>query len=83
MEEATCDFELPEMVQATFYATILNDVIELGIVSGFMVVDLKAALEGLRWTSSASWIHVNRCNLLEAQLCQRTPPGCARGPVNG
>ena len=45
------DFELPEMVQATFYATLLNDAVELGIVSGFLASDLKLSLEGLRWTS--------------------------------
>ncbi|KAJ8433817.1 hypothetical protein Cgig2_017887 [Carnegiea gigantea] len=44
-EEAACNFELPEMVQATFYAMLLNDVVELDIVSGFIAADLKASLE--------------------------------------
>ncbi|KAJ8434186.1 LOW QUALITY PROTEIN: hypothetical protein Cgig2_004657 [Carnegiea gigantea] len=46
-EEAARDFKLPEMVQATFYAMLLNNAVELGIVSGFMVTDLRATLEGL------------------------------------
>ncbi|KAJ8429187.1 hypothetical protein Cgig2_028760 [Carnegiea gigantea] len=50
-ERAALDFELPEMVQATFYPMLLNDTVELGIVSGFLVDDLKLTLEGLRWTS--------------------------------
>ncbi|KAJ8439414.1 hypothetical protein Cgig2_001754 [Carnegiea gigantea] len=46
-EEAAHDFELPEMVQATFYAMLINDAIGLGIVSGFIAANLKASLEGL------------------------------------
>ena len=47
-ERAVLDFELPEMVQATFYAMLLNDAVELGIVSGFLADDLKVTLQGLR-----------------------------------
>ena len=47
-ERATLDFELPKMVQVTFYAMLLNDDVELGIVSGTMAIDLKLTLEGLR-----------------------------------
>ncbi|KAJ8440417.1 hypothetical protein Cgig2_017650 [Carnegiea gigantea] len=49
-ERAVLDFELPEVIQATFYAMLLNDAVELGIVSGFLAVDLKLTLEGLRKT---------------------------------
>ncbi|KAJ8431006.1 hypothetical protein Cgig2_025688 [Carnegiea gigantea] len=41
------DFELPEMVQATFYAMLLNEVVELGVVHGFMAEGLKSAPVGL------------------------------------
>jgi len=54
VERAVPDFELPEMVQETFYAMLLNDAIKLGVVSGPMAVDLKLTLEGLRWVSSKS-----------------------------
>ncbi|KAJ8438074.1 LOW QUALITY PROTEIN: hypothetical protein Cgig2_025479 [Carnegiea gigantea] len=77
------DFELPEIVQATFYAMLLNDAVELGIVSGFMAIDLKATPEGFQSTSFESWLHVNRRGLLQAQLRQQTPPGGAQGPLNG
>ncbi|KAJ8435910.1 LOW QUALITY PROTEIN: hypothetical protein Cgig2_010029 [Carnegiea gigantea] len=50
-ERAALDFELPQMVQATFYAMLLNYALELGIVSGFLADYLKSTLEGLRWTS--------------------------------
>jgi len=46
-EEVACNFELPGMVSATFYAMLLIDVVELGIVNRFMIVDLKVTLEGL------------------------------------
>ncbi|KAJ8430384.1 hypothetical protein Cgig2_032123 [Carnegiea gigantea] len=38
-EEVACDFDLPEMVQATFYAMLLNDVVGLSIARGFIVTD--------------------------------------------
>ena len=47
-EGASADFELPKMVQATFYAMMVNKAIELGVVRGFMAEDPKSALEGLR-----------------------------------
>jgi len=67
------DFNIPEMVQATFYVTLLNDAEGLSLVSRDMAKGLKETLEGLRWTSFESWLDVNRCGLL--QLRQQTPPG--------
>ncbi|KAJ8429572.1 hypothetical protein Cgig2_023778 [Carnegiea gigantea] len=43
-EGAATDFELPEMVQATFYVMLLNEAVELGVVLGFMAEGLKSAL---------------------------------------
>ncbi|KAJ8429947.1 hypothetical protein Cgig2_003515 [Carnegiea gigantea] len=59
-QESACDFELLEMVQATFYAMLLNDAIELGAISGFIAADLKSTLEGLRWTERKSDIERER-----------------------
>ncbi|KAJ8423391.1 LOW QUALITY PROTEIN: hypothetical protein Cgig2_003776 [Carnegiea gigantea] len=64
-EEEMRDFELPEMMQATFYAMLPNDAVEQGIVNRFMAVDLKVTLEGLRWTSFESWLNFNGRGLLE------------------
>ena len=50
-ERVALGFELLEMVQATFYTMLLNYAVELGIVSGFLVDNLKSTLDGLRWTS--------------------------------
>ncbi|KAJ8438991.1 LOW QUALITY PROTEIN: hypothetical protein Cgig2_012987 [Carnegiea gigantea] len=66
VEEAARDFDLSEMVQATFYAMLLNDVVELGIARGFIATYLKASLEGCGGhpsnpgcisTSTAFWKH--------------------------
>ncbi|KAJ8432949.1 LOW QUALITY PROTEIN: hypothetical protein Cgig2_020579 [Carnegiea gigantea] len=43
------DFELPKLVQASFYTMLLNDAVGLDIVGEFIAADLKASLEGLRW----------------------------------
>ncbi|KAJ8428979.1 hypothetical protein Cgig2_009787 [Carnegiea gigantea] len=40
-EGAAADFELPEMVQATFYAMLMNEAVELGVVHGFMAKGLN------------------------------------------
>ncbi|KAJ8423818.1 hypothetical protein Cgig2_017381 [Carnegiea gigantea] len=50
-EEAAASFELPEMVQAIFYAMLLNEAVELRVVHGFMTEGLRSALVGLRWSS--------------------------------
>jgi len=42
-EEAARDFKIPKMVQATFYAILLNNAVGLGIVSRFLVANLKAS----------------------------------------
>ncbi|KAJ8426452.1 hypothetical protein Cgig2_031101 [Carnegiea gigantea] len=80
-ERAALDFELPEMVQATFYAMLLNDAVELGIVSGFLTDDLKSSLEGLRWTSFEAWLSHTSHDLREAQLRQQTLPSEVHGKL--
>ncbi|KAJ8420765.1 hypothetical protein Cgig2_030941 [Carnegiea gigantea] len=62
------DFELPEMVQATFYAMLWNEAVELGVASGFMAEGLKSALVGLRWSSFEVWMNCVDHELREAQL---------------
>ncbi|KAJ8432190.1 hypothetical protein Cgig2_013732 [Carnegiea gigantea] len=69
-KEIACDFKLPKMIQATFYAMLLNDDVELGIVSRFMDADLKVTLEVLDAHQ-------------QAQPSRGTTPRGARGPLNG
>ncbi|KAJ8435161.1 hypothetical protein Cgig2_007782 [Carnegiea gigantea] len=81
-EEAACDFNILEIVQATFYMMEVNDVVELSTVSKDVAGDLRSTLKGLQWTSFESWLSVNKCALLEAQLCQRIPLGGNLGTSN-
>ncbi|KAJ8434208.1 hypothetical protein Cgig2_015697 [Carnegiea gigantea] len=67
---AAADFELPEMVQVTFYAMLLNEAVELDVVRGFMVEGLKSTLVRLRWSSFEAWMSRVNHELREAQLRQ-------------
>ncbi|KAJ8450529.1 LOW QUALITY PROTEIN: hypothetical protein Cgig2_020166 [Carnegiea gigantea] len=67
-EGAAADFELPKMVQVIFYVMLLNEAVELGVVSGFMAEGLKLALVGLRWSSFKVWMGYVDHELREAQL---------------
>ena len=67
-ERTVVDFELPEMVQVTFYTMLLNDAAELGIVSSFLASDLRLTLEGLKWTPFEAWLSRTYRGLREAQL---------------
>ena len=82
-ERAALDFELPEMVQATFYIMLLNDAVELGMVSGFLAGDLRSSLEGFRWMSFEAWPSRTSRDLRETQLQQRTMPLETRESVDG
>ena len=50
-EIAAAELGLPEMVQATFYAMLLNDAVELGVAHEFTGDEMKSVLMGLRWSS--------------------------------
>ncbi|KAJ8438374.1 LOW QUALITY PROTEIN: hypothetical protein Cgig2_006292 [Carnegiea gigantea] len=73
-KEAALDFGLPEMV--TFHTMLLNDVIKLGIVSGFIV---KSTLVGLRWTCFEAWMSRTINELRKEKLRQRPVVVEARG----
>ncbi|KAJ8428867.1 hypothetical protein Cgig2_010809 [Carnegiea gigantea] len=80
---AATDFELPEMVQATFYAMLVNVAVELGVVGGFMAEGLKSPFVGLRWSSFEAWMSCIDHELKEAQLRQWAVAVEVRGPSNG
>ena len=67
-EGATADFWLPKMVQAIFYAMLLNKAVKMGVVPGFSNEGLKSALVGLRWSTFEVWMSCVDHVLREAQL---------------
>ncbi|KAJ8431066.1 hypothetical protein Cgig2_017062 [Carnegiea gigantea] len=82
-EGATTNFELPEMVQVTFYAMLLNEAVKLGVASGFMAQGLKSALVGLRWLSFEVWMGYVDHKLREAQLRRQAIAVEVRDPLDG
>ncbi|KAJ8423386.1 hypothetical protein Cgig2_000556 [Carnegiea gigantea] len=82
-ERAAVDFELPEIVQATFYAMLLNEAVELGVVLGFMAKSLKSFLVGLSWSCFEARMGRTDHELREAQLRQRTATMEVRSPLDG
>ncbi|KAJ8449158.1 hypothetical protein Cgig2_027160 [Carnegiea gigantea] len=77
-EEAVSDFNIPEMVQATFYAMVVNDALELDAMSRDM-----ASPKGLQWLIFESWLRINKHALLGAQLHGQANPEVGPGPASG
>jgi len=49
IEDAARNFRIPEMVQAIFFAMVVNEALEFGVFSRDLAEHLKSALEHLRW----------------------------------
>ncbi|KAJ8426958.1 hypothetical protein Cgig2_027682 [Carnegiea gigantea] len=82
-EEAVCNFNIPEIVQATFYVMLPHDAVGPSLMSKDVARGLKVTLEGLRWTTFESWLNVSKRALLEVQLRQRIPPEGGPRPAGG
>ncbi|KAJ8434513.1 LOW QUALITY PROTEIN: hypothetical protein Cgig2_030136 [Carnegiea gigantea] len=63
-EEAACDFRIPEMV--IFSAMVVNDALELDVLSRDLADDLKSALITLRWYIFEARLQHNKSSLLRA-----------------
>ena len=48
-EQAAAELGLPELVQATFYAMLLNDAVEFGAAHEFTGDEMKSVLMDLKW----------------------------------
>ena len=57
-EAAAAESELPNIVQATFYAMLLNEMLELGVVHEYTAERMKSLLVGLRWSTFKVWIRI-------------------------
>ncbi|KAJ8426919.1 hypothetical protein Cgig2_010437 [Carnegiea gigantea] len=55
VEEATRNFRLPEMPQVMFLAMLLNDVVMLGILRGWLIDVMESAFKELRWSIFQAW----------------------------
>ncbi|KAJ8437508.1 hypothetical protein Cgig2_007485 [Carnegiea gigantea] len=50
VETTAAESGMPEIVQATFYAMPLNEVLELGVVHEYTAENMRPLLVGLRWS---------------------------------
>lgn len=81
-EETARDFRIPEMVQAIINVMVINDALELDVLSRNLAEDLKSALVGLQWYIFEAWLQHNKSSLLQAHCLGPVSPG-AGGPVDG
>ncbi|KAJ8435297.1 hypothetical protein Cgig2_026389 [Carnegiea gigantea] len=70
VEEAAHDFHIPELVQALFYAMVVNEALQLGILIRSMVEDLKAALQ-----ARDTWLQLNKSDILITRKLGPAAPG--------
>ena len=47
--EYTQDYEVPELPQVVFLAMLLNDVVKLSVLRGWMIRVMESTLKELRW----------------------------------
>ncbi|KAJ8446021.1 LOW QUALITY PROTEIN: hypothetical protein Cgig2_012365 [Carnegiea gigantea] len=77
------DFHIPEMIQAVFYTMVVNEALELGILSKNLAEHLRSALEGLWWFIFEAWRQLNKHALLCAHHHGQVDPRVRPGPVGG
>ncbi|KAJ8439645.1 hypothetical protein Cgig2_021657 [Carnegiea gigantea] len=80
-QEAARDFLLPKIVQAIFYAMVVNDALELDVLRRDMVELLKSALIGLRWSTFEVWLRRNKDGFLRAHSLGPVNPEVGTGPA--
>jgi len=73
-EEATRKFHILEMVQAAFYAMVV-EAFALGVLTRDLVEHLKLCLKGLWWYMCEAWLQLEKLDLWWAQYRRRASPG--------
>ena len=61
-------FELPELPQVIFYATLLNKAERLGVLPGRTLCIMESGLIELRWSTFEVWVWQNGDRILEARF---------------
>ncbi|KAJ8426194.1 hypothetical protein Cgig2_008911 [Carnegiea gigantea] len=67
-EAAAADSGLPEIVQATFYAMLLNNMLELGAVDEYTAKKIRSILVDLGWSAFEAWMPIMDPVIWGAQL---------------
>jgi len=66
VDEATLDFLLPEIVQAILYIMVLNDALELDVLSKDLAKMMMSAPVGLWWSTFEAWLQCNKDSIWRA-----------------
>ncbi|KAJ8421399.1 hypothetical protein Cgig2_029446 [Carnegiea gigantea] len=66
-KDAARDFQILELVQATFYGMVVKAALELGMTTRNMALALKDALMNLSWYSFESWLRIHLPHHLTAR----------------
>ncbi|KAJ8435395.1 hypothetical protein Cgig2_009646 [Carnegiea gigantea] len=67
-EAAAAESGLPEIVQATFYALLLNEMLELSVVHKYTAERMRSLLVGLGWSTFEIWMRIMDEVIRGAQL---------------
>ncbi|KAJ8419880.1 hypothetical protein Cgig2_000617 [Carnegiea gigantea] len=67
-EAAAAESGLPEIVQATFYAMLLSDMLELGAVHKYTAEKMRSVLVDLGWSAFEAWMRIMDPVIRGAQL---------------
>ncbi|KAJ8437037.1 hypothetical protein Cgig2_025884 [Carnegiea gigantea] len=67
-EATAAESGLPEIVQATFYAMLLNEMLELGVVHEYTDETMRSSLVDLRWSTFEVWMRIMDEVIREAQI---------------
>ncbi|KAJ8429239.1 hypothetical protein Cgig2_026275 [Carnegiea gigantea] len=72
-----------EIVQATFYAMLLNEMLELGAIHVYTAENMRSLLVGLRWSDFEVWMRIMDPVIQGAQLYHQPDEVEVRGAHDG
>ncbi|KAJ8434679.1 hypothetical protein Cgig2_024751 [Carnegiea gigantea] len=81
-EDAAQGCRIPEMTQAVFYATVVSEAFELGVVNWYLVEHSKSSLKGLWWYMCEAWLQIDKHALLWAQYHRQANQRGGPRPAN-
>ncbi|KAJ8422880.1 hypothetical protein Cgig2_027363 [Carnegiea gigantea] len=82
-EATAVESELPEIIQATFYAVLLNEMVELSVVHEYTAERMRSLLVGLRWSILEVWMRIIDKVIRGAQLHRHPDEVEAKGARDG
>ncbi|KAJ8437497.1 hypothetical protein Cgig2_007474 [Carnegiea gigantea] len=71
-EEHAQIYELPILPQVVFLAMLLNDAVNLGVLSGRMIAVMESVLTELQWNGFQPWTGRNSGRIMEGRRQQET-----------